>query len=307
MDLRKHKIVNGLGPPLTPSTSALYRRDALTPETKTSKPSIVSGILHGLGLGGTLYSSLVLMHLTTMPFAYLYKPGVRYIFVNFTRRFVIPTCVRLGGLRVTGSGLEHIDACPNGYVLIANHASNIDPIALLYLMDRTDLNFVAKVETLRRPMLGKLLQSIPWLAVDRASLASLKKLAQEVREKQSKGWIPRIVVFPEGTRSEDGKLGAFKSGPFLLAALLGIPIIPVIIRGTFPLHKKDAFLVYPGPVDVEVCKPIWPTKLEGKQLDLKVVDAAGKLMKEAVDLYKSIDDFTVVRGASAAPTESHHA
>ncbi len=307
MDLRKPKIANALDPPLTTCTSTLYRLLALTPETKTSFPSIASGILHGLGLGGTLYSSLVFMHLTTMPFAYLYKPGVRHIFVNFTRRFVIPTCARLGGLRITGSGLEHLDACPNGYVLIANHASNLDPIALMYLMDRTDLNFVAKVETLQRPMLGKLLASIPWLAVDRASLASLKKLAHEVREKQKTGWIPRIAVFPEGTRSEDGKLGAFKSGPFLLAALLGIPVIAAVIRGTYPLHKKDAFLVYPGPIHVDFHPPLWPTKLEGKQLDLKVVDAAGVLMKQAQAIYKSIDDFTVVPGASAAATESHHA
>lgn len=282
----------------------LYRRDALTPETKTSTSSLAKGILHGLGLGGALYGSLVVAYLSTRPFALLYKPGVRTLFVGFTRRFVIPVSARLGGLEVTGSGLEHLDACPNGYVLIANHASNLDPIALMLLMDRTDLNFVAKVETLRRPMLGVLLQSIPWLAVDRASLASLKKLAQEVRDKQKTGWIPRIVVFPEGTRSEDGKLGTFKSGPFLLAALLGIPIVPAVIRGTFPLHKKDAFLVYPGPVHVDFHAPIQPTKLEGKQLDLKVVDAAGVLMKQAKAIYEAIDDFTVVPGAQTAPTES---
>jgi len=242
----------------------LYRRAALTSGTNTSSPSLAKGILHGLGLGGALYGSLVVAYLSTRPFALLYKPGVRTLFVGFTRRFVIPVSARLGGMKITGSGLEHLDACPNGYVLIANHASNLDPIALMYLMDTTELNFVAKVETLRRPLLGVLLQSIPWLAVDRASLASLKKLAQEVREKQKTGWMPRIVVFPEGTRSEDGKLGAFKSGPFLLAALLGIPIIPAVIRGTFPLHKKDAFLVYPGPVHVDFHAPLWPTKQIGR-------------------------------------------
>lgn len=279
----------------------MYRRAALTSGNNSSPPSLAQGILHGLGLGGALYGSLVVAYLSTRPFEFFYKPGVRPLFVGFTNKFVVPVSARLGGLKITGTGLEHFDACPNGYVLIANHASNLDPIALMYLMQRTDLNFVAKVETLRRPMLGVLLQSIPWLAVDRASLASLKKLAQEVRERQKTGWIPRIVVFPEGTRSEDGKLGPFKSGPFLLAALLGIPIVPAVIRGTFPLHKKDAFLVYPGPVHVDFHPPIWPTKLEGKQLDLKVVDAAGVLMKEAEKIYKSIDDYTVV------PAETHKA
>lgn len=307
MSLRNAKIKKDLDLPLTKHTFALYRRVALTSEPNTSTPHVAWGVLHGLGLGGTLYGSLVVAYVGTRPFEYLHKPWVRKLFVGFTRRFVVPVSARLGGLKITGTGLEHLDACPNGYVLIANHASNLDPIALMYLMDRTDLNFVAKVETLRRPMLGKLLESIPWLAVDRASLASLKKLAQEVRERQKTGWIPRIVVFPEGTRSEDGKLQAFKSGPFLLAALLGIPIIPAVIRGTFPLHKKDAFLVFPGPVHVDFHPPIWPTKLEGKQLDLKVVDAAGVLMKQSEAIYKSIEDYTVVPGAENAPAETQHA
>jgi 1-acyl-sn-glycerol-3-phosphate acyltransferase len=304
MSLRNRKP---LELPLTSCALALYRRVALTSETSSSRQNLARGILYGLGLGGTLYGSLVVAYLSTRPFDLFYKPGVRPLFVGFTRRFVVPASVKMGGMRITGSGMEHFDACPNGYVLIANHASNLDPIALMYLLDTTELNFVAKVETLRRPMLGKLLQSIPWLAVDRASLASLKKLAQDVRERQKTGWIPRITVFPEGTRSETGKLGAFKSGPFLLAALLGIPIIPAVIRGTFPLHKKDAFLVYPGPVHVDFHAPLWPAKLEGKQLDLKVVDAAGVLMKEAEKIYKAIDDFTVVPGASKAPTETHSA
>lgn len=280
----------------------------MTPETSSSSnQSLFQGVLHGLGVGGTLYGSLVVAYLGTRPFELFYKPGARYLFVEFTRRFVVPMSAKAGGLRITGTGMQHVDACPNGYVLIANHASNLDPIALMYLLDRTDLNFVAKVETLKRPMLGKLLKTIPWLAVDRASLASLKKLAQDVRERQKTGWIPRIVVFPEGTRSEDGKLGTFKSGPFLLAALLGIPIIPAVIRGTFPLHKKDAFLVYPGPVHVDFEAPIFPAKLEGKQLDLKVVDAAGVLMKKAEAIYKAVDDFTVVPGATRARMETQSA
>jgi|GEM_PF-2161792 len=303
MNLRNH---NKFELRLTPQAPAIYRRVALTFESKSSQ-SLFRGVLHGIGVGGTLYASLVVAYVGTRPFALFYTPGVRPLFVEFTRRFVVPVAAKLGGLRITGSGMEHVDACAKGYVLIANHASNLDPIALMYLLDRTDLNFVAKIETLRRPLLGDLLQSIPWLAVDRASLASLKKLAQEVRERQKTGWIPRIVVFPEGTRSETGKLGAFKSGPFLLAALLGIPIIPAVIRGTFPLHKKDAFLVYPGPVHVDFHAPLWPAKLQGKQLDLKVVDAAGALMKQAEAIYKSIDDFTVVPGANGGGTETHHA
>ena len=65
-----------------------------------------------------------------------------------------------------------------------------------------------------------------------------------------------VVVFPEGTRSFDGKIQKFKKGGFVLAVDSGVPIIPVIIHGTWPIMPKKQILIKPGHVVLEIAKPI---------------------------------------------------
>jgi 1-acyl-sn-glycerol-3-phosphate acyltransferase len=253
------------------------------------------GVVRGIGFGGVLYGSLVVASLLSLPVLFS-DAAIKAITMGVTW-FMVPVSLWAGGIRVTGSGEEHAKALEKtGYILIANHASNLDPLALMTLIGRRDLAFVAKAETLRRPLLGRIIAAIPWLPVERESLAALKKLTELVRAKQKTGWVPIIAVFPEGTRSEDGKLNAFKVGPFMLAAQLGIPILPAVIRGTFPRHKRNAFLVFPGPVRVDIHPPIYPPKLEGKGLDLKVVDAAAVLKKQAEAIFKAVPDLTDASG-----------
>ena len=249
------------------------------------------GTLRGVGFGGVLYSSLLVTSLLSIPVIYS-EAAIKTITMGVVR-FMVPASLWAGGIKIRGSGREHVEALrKTGYILIANHASNLDPLALMTVLDKRDLAFVAKVETLRRPLLGRIIASIPWLPVERESLAALKKLTELVRAKQKTGWVPTLAVFPEGTRSETGELNTFKVGPFMLAAQLGIPILPAVIRGTFPLHKRNAFLVFPGTVRVDIHPPIFPPKLEGKQLDLKVVDAAAALKKQCEAIFKSVPDLT---------------
>jgi len=249
------------------------------------------GTTRGIAFGGVLYSSLLVTTLLSIPVIF-FERAIRAVTMGVTW-FMVPASLWAGGIRVSGSGREHADALSKtGYILIANHASNLDPLALMTVLGRRDLAFVAKIETLRRPLLGRIIASIPWLPVERESLAALKKLTELVRAKQKTGWVPLMAVFPEGTRTETGRLNAFKVGPFMLAAQLGIPILPAVIRGTFPCHKRNAFLVFPGPVRVDIHPPLYPPKLEGKGLDLKVVDAAALLKKQAEAIFKAVPDLT---------------
>jgi 1-acyl-sn-glycerol-3-phosphate acyltransferase len=258
------------------------------------------GTARGVGFGGVLYGSLLLTSLLSIPVLFSEK-AIKALTMGVTW-FMVPASLKAGGIEVTGSGQEHAKALEKtGYILIANHASNLDPLALMSVLGRRDLAFVAKVETLRRPLLGRIIASIPWLPVERESLAALKKLTELVRAKQKTGWVPILAVFPEGTRTETGALNAFKVGPFMLAAQLGIPILPAVIRGTFPRHKRNAFMVFPGPVRVDIHPPIFPPKLEGKALDLKVVDAAAALKKQAEAIFKAVPDLT---DASDAATQT---
>ncbi len=249
------------------------------------------GLARGVGFGGSLYGCLLVTSLLCLPVIF-FERAIRAITMT-TTALMVPMSLWAGGIRVTGKGQEHAAALEKtGYILIANHASNLDPLVLMTVLGRRDLAFVAKIETLRRPLLGRIIASIPWLPVERESLAALKKLTELVRAKQKGGWVPLMAVFPEGTRTETGLLNKFKVGPFMLAAQLGIPILPVVIRGTFACHRKNAFLVFPGRVHVDIHPPLHPPRLEGKGLDLKVVDAAADLKKQAEAIFKAVPDLT---------------
>jgi len=64
------------------------------------------------------------------------------------------------------------------------------------------------------------------------------------------------MIFPEGTRSRDGNIGSFKKGGFVLAIESGVPILPVIILGTYSIMPKSRLLIKPGKVNLEVLKPV---------------------------------------------------
>ena len=74
---------------------------------------------------------------------------------------------------------------------------------------------------------------------------------------QQAGGGDSLVVFPEGTRSRDGRLGEFKKGAFVVAITLQRPIVPVICRGTRRLMPKGSRMtVVPGPIEIVVAPPI---------------------------------------------------
>ncbi len=70
-----------------------------------------------------------------------------------------------------------------------------------------------------------------------------------------------IVIFAEGTRSKDGRLAAFKRGPFYLAMETGAPIVPIAISGTQTMMRKHSAAIRPGTAKVEFLEPVWPRNL----------------------------------------------
>jgi 1-acyl-sn-glycerol-3-phosphate acyltransferase len=162
----------------------------------------------------------------------------------------------LGGVAIRVHGLDRLDT-GQPYLFVVNHQSNVDIPVLLQSFPGFQLRWIAKKELLRVPFFGWAMWAAKHIAVDRAdsagALGSLKIAARRMANGIS------VVVFPEGTRSIDGRLLPFKRGGFLLAAKTSAPVVPVTIRGTQKLLPKGAWRLRPGIVDVHVSDPIQMT------------------------------------------------
>jgi 1-acyl-sn-glycerol-3-phosphate acyltransferase len=156
------------------------------------------------------------------------------------------------GARVTVHGLSHLrthDPC----VFIANHLSIVDVWVMLTIVP-PNTRFVAKRELFRIPIFGWALASTGCISIDRTNrgraIRSLRAAGERIRAGRS------VVLFPEGSRSRDGRLAPFKKGAFHLAVQAGVPVVPVAITGSFQVDPPGTLRVTPGPVEVFVEPPI---------------------------------------------------
>jgi len=165
-------------------------------------------------------------------------------------------CARLWSrliLFVSGTTIEVRGALPAGgaYVYASNHQSLYD-IPILFQAIPRQLRIIAKASLGRIPFLGWHLRLAGHLLVDRDKPGAgiLKRMRRLVAEHVS------LIVFPEGTRSEDGRVGRFKGGVFLLAIEHGLPIVPVSVRGSRDVMRKGQVTVRPGRVIVTIHAPV---------------------------------------------------
>jgi 1-acyl-sn-glycerol-3-phosphate acyltransferase len=172
--------------------------------------------------------------------------GVAWDFAKLSAR----NLGRLCGVRVRTHGLERL-AGPGPWIFTPNHQSHFDIAALLgWLPGRN--RFVAKKELFAEPLLGTVLRTLGMIPVDRENpLEAIQLLNDAARAGSS------LIIFPEGTRSRDGTLLPFKKGPFIAAIHLGLPVVPVVCRGTREVMPKGGYLaIVPGEIDVYVEEPI---------------------------------------------------
>ena len=171
------------------------------------------------------------------------------------------TGVRLVGVEVEVKGEGRFD--PKGtYIFMCNHISNLDPPIVVPLIPRRT-SVLVKKELFRIPILAQAMRLADFVVVDRknrdAAIASVER-ARAVVEKGV-----NITVFPEGTRSKDGKMLPFKKGPFHLAMETGATVVPMSIHGSEALWRKGEFRIYPGVVHVEYHEPIRPADCRDRE------------------------------------------
>ena len=140
-------------------------------------------------------------------------------------------------ISVEASGLENVPEC-GPFVYCANHQSLLDILCLGAVLPG-DFKWAAKRSLMKIPFLGWHLQLAGHVPVDRSSGSRaaaevISRFEQVLREGKP------LLVFPEGTRSEDGIVRPFKNGGFYAAVRAGVPVVPIALEGTHLLMKKGA-------------------------------------------------------------------
>jgi 1-acyl-sn-glycerol-3-phosphate acyltransferase len=125
------------------------------------------------------------------------------------------------------------------YVMVANHQSLLDILVLFRIF--AHFKWVSKIENFRIPLIGWNMSLNRYIKLKRGDRASVIRMMQECRETLAGG--NSIMMFPEGTRSPDGRLRAFKTGAFELAKAAGKPILPILVEGTANALPKRGFVL----------------------------------------------------------------
>ena len=171
--------------------------------------------------------------------------------------------LKVGKINFNINGLKNIDLRKN-YFFVPNHESALD-IPLVFASIPMHVVSVAKIELSRIPFFGWSMIAGGHFFVDRSNHKKAMRSIEKARISMNKN--PRSVfLFPEGTRSLDGKVGRFKKGGLKLAIDLGVPIVPIGIVGTnqFQSNLKKGLNI--GNIELNIGKPIQTKKIKKKEL-----------------------------------------
>lgn len=168
----------------------------------------------------------------------------------------------VAGIKVKVSGLEYL-AEDRTYVFVANHSSYFDIPAVFVAIPKL-LRIMYKKELEKIPLFGWYLKKSDFIAIVREESSAARKSLLEalnlIKEDVS------VLLFPEGTRSKDGRLAEFKRGAFLLASKSGKAIVPVAIVGAYRLLPKGKIFFRSGEISVKIGKPMELNEEQDKTL-----------------------------------------
>lgn len=175
--------------------------------------------------------------------------------------------------RVKVSGVENIPTS-GGVIVAANHVSYLDIPLLAYSLIRP-ANFIAKKELFTIPVLGTLLRLLGAIPIDREKID--RSALREITKKLNSGNV--VVIYPEGTRSLNGKLQAGKPGVGFIVRMSGKKVVPAAIIGTDKAMPSGRWFLRPYPVTIRFGKPLdfseW--KEDGKITKVVMDNIAGLL------------------------------
>ncbi len=156
------------------------------------------------------------------------------------------------GIKLRVQGLGNVDP-HQPRIYMTNHQSYFDIFALLAYVP-VDFKFIVKQELMRIPILGFSMKRAGYIGIERdnprKAIQSMNEAAKRIKEGVS------VVIFPEGTRSVDGRLQPFKRGGFNLALKAGSDIVPVAIINSHRIVPKGSLRINRGSFDLRIGPPI---------------------------------------------------
>ncbi len=190
-----------------------------------------------------------------------FKPNNEHFF-RYIRSWA-KTMIRSAAVDVKTIGLEHISD-GKAYIFCSNHSSLFD-IPVLFSILPNYVSIIYKKELQKVPFFGYGMKSSPFVAIDRSharsALDSLKQATKLLKDGFS------MIIYPEGTRSKNGRLQLFKRGAFLLAAMSEADTVPVAILGTNSIMPQGKKSFNACTVEVHISKPIALEGRTGKQAE----------------------------------------
>jgi 1-acyl-sn-glycerol-3-phosphate acyltransferase len=181
--------------------------------------------------------------------------------------------LKVCGVRVVMKGFERIQG-NEPRIYMANHCSYFDIFALLSALP-VDFKFIVKQELMAIPIFGHAMKRAGYIGIEREeprkALKSMHEAAERIRNGAS------VLIFPEGTRSDDGRLQPFKAGGFHLAFKSGCDIVPITITGSHQIAPKGSWKIRKGAIRLIVDEGI-PLKGQSRKNMSQVMDKVRNAM-----------------------------
>jgi 1-acyl-sn-glycerol-3-phosphate acyltransferase len=205
-------------------------------------------------------------------------------------RFWSRWLLAVSGVRLQVEGRERL-ALDRPQIVISNHESWYDVFAISASMPKT-FHFVAKKELERIPLFGRAWKAAGHVSIDRSdrqsAIRSLETAGASMASEDA-----AVVIFPEGTRSPDGRLLPFKKGAFMLSRTSGVELLPAAVSGSRVVMAKGTWRIRPGTITVRYGRPIAPPSHGGVE----------RVMSEARTAIAALRDAGTAPSAIAAASD----
>lgn len=186
--------------------------------------------------------------------------------------------LKAAGVTVSVEGTEHIPK--DAALFVANHQGNFDiPLVLSQLGPLKSV--VAKKELARMPGIYSWMTYFNCLFMDRQDPRQSLKCLTEAQEMLKQGHS--LIIFPEGTRSKGPVMGEFKPGALRCALKAEVPIVPVVIDGSYLAMEAHGFWIHPAHVRITILPPVATKELE-KERTKAISDDVRHMIADALAL-----------------------